>query len=153
MSYAALVTRKRGTLPGDVVLVHYQDRPASFARVEDIRPHGRPGWFLCDLLVLTLPSQPVTWILERSQIDGAEFTMGGQPVRLERLPDLGAVHEQRRAEAPSTGSKGTEASSTGSKPKEAPAAEKPAASAKPSRSRRSSGERAGNVVRLFPRRP
>jgi hypothetical protein len=83
---------KRSTLPGDVVLVYHQGRAASFARVEEIRPHGRPGWFLCDLLILAVPTQPVTWILERGQIDGADFTMGGEPVRIERLPDLGTRH-------------------------------------------------------------
>src|SRR5262245_66647714 len=88
---------KRGTLPGDVVLIHYQGKPASFARIENVRPHPRPGWLFCDLLVLAVPAQPVTWILERAQIDGVEFTMGGQPVRLEKLPELGTIHETARA--------------------------------------------------------
>ncbi|MFM7143687.1 MAG: hypothetical protein ACKO2K_17420 [Alphaproteobacteria bacterium] len=90
------MARPRGTGPGDLVLVHFQGRPATFARIEDIRPQGRPGWFFCDLLVLTVPPQPMTWILEREQIDGVGFTMGGQPVRIERAPDVGALHEEMR---------------------------------------------------------
>ena len=35
------------------------------------------------LLVLTFPLQVFTWILDDSQIEGADFTMGGTPLRLE----------------------------------------------------------------------
>lgn len=91
------MSRRRGTGPGDLVLIHFQGRPASFARVEEIRPQGRPGWFLCDLLVLTIPPQPATWILDREQIDGADFTMGEQPVRLERVAEIGVLHAEQRA--------------------------------------------------------
>lgn len=85
--------------PGDVVLVHLDGSPAGYARIEEIRSHARPGWNECDLLFLAQPLQPVTWILEREQIDGAPFTMGGRPVRIERLPEPGVVHRER-AEAP-----------------------------------------------------
>lgn len=86
--------------PGDVVLVHLDGKPAGYARIEELRRHARPGWYECDLLFLAQPLQPVTWILEREQIDGAPFTMGGRPVVIERLPDLGDVHLQRPAPAP-----------------------------------------------------
>src|SRR5215470_14815023 len=95
------MTTRRSTQPGDVVLVYLVGKPATFARVEDIRPHPRPGWYFCDLLVLGVPPQPLTWILERDQMDGTEFTMGGQPVRLEALGELGALHAQQRASADS----------------------------------------------------
>ncbi|MDG2306032.1 MAG: hypothetical protein P8R42_15555 [Candidatus Binatia bacterium] len=81
--------------PGDVVLVHLDGKPAGYARVEAIRGHARPGWHECDLLFLAQPLQPVTWILEREQIDGTSFSMGGRPVQIERLPDPGEVHLQR----------------------------------------------------------
>ncbi|HZR81916.1 MAG TPA: hypothetical protein VFD92_12530 [Candidatus Binatia bacterium] len=142
---------KRGTSPGDVVLIHYQGRPATYARLEDVRPHARPGWFFCDLLVLAVPVQAVTWILERSQIDGAEFTMGGQPVRLERLPGVGAVHEKRRAadaESPAT-SGDAAAKPDRAKPEAGTAPAAPAAARSTARSR---AARESNVVRLFPRK-
>lgn len=86
------MAKPRSTAPGDVVLIHFRDQPASFARIEEIRRHERPDWFYCDLLMLALPPQPVTWILRREQIDGSAFTMGGESVRIERLPDLGTAH-------------------------------------------------------------
>lgn len=136
------MTAKRGTLPGDVVLIHFQGKPASFARVEGVRAHPRPGWSYCDLLVLAVPPQPVTWILERDQIDGADFTMGGQPVRLERLPDPGKVHAARQS------AESRRATAKEAPPEAAPPAEQPAAG-EPVRHRRA--PRRGNVVPLFPR--
>jgi hypothetical protein len=137
--------RKRGTLPGDVVLIHYQGRPASFARVEDLRSHPRPGWFFCDLLVLAVPVQAVTWILEREQIDGADFTMGGEPVRLERLPDVGSVHEKRRAAEPAESAL-RDAAAPGSGSDAEGGASPPRTAERPQTARE------GNVVQLFPRK-
>ncbi len=100
------MAKPRSTAPGDVVLIHFRDQPASFARIEEIRLHERRDWFYCDLLMLALPPQPVTWVLRREQIDGSAFTMGGESVRIERLPDLGNAHrregtEERGDEGPS----------------------------------------------------
>lgn len=86
--------------PGDVVLVHLDGKAAGYARIEEIREHTRPGWHECDLLFLGQPLQPVTWILEREQIDGTPFTMGGRPVQIDRLPDLGDVHAERAPALP-----------------------------------------------------
>ena len=49
--------------------------------------------------MLTIPPQPATWILDREQIDGADFTMGEQPVRLERVAEIGVLHAEQRAAA------------------------------------------------------
>jgi hypothetical protein len=107
--------KPRSTAPGDVVLIHLREQPATFARVEAIRPHERREWFYCDLLVLAVPTQPVTWILQRHQIDGTPFTMGGEAVRIDRLPDPGTAHggpaaDEEKGVAPparkTTGSKG-----------------------------------------------
>jgi hypothetical protein len=87
---------QRSTNPGDIVLVHLHGKPASFARIEAVRPHDRRGWYYCDLLILAVPPQAVSWILERAQIDGAEFTMGGRGVRMERM--LAAEPRARQAE-------------------------------------------------------
>lgn len=145
--YPATMGRPRGNLPGDVVLIHFQDRPATFARIEDVRPHGRPGWFLCDLLVLSIPPQPVTWILEREQIDGTSFTMGGQPVRLERLPDAGSLHVEMRARE-SAGDSGASCEPG----VEAAEGQGQGVAAEPDSRPPTSTGRGGNVVRLVPRR-
>lgn len=69
----------------DLVSIHIEHQPAFFARVEDIVPDKKPGWWKVSLLVLTNPLQIFTWILEESQINGAPFTMGGTPVMLEKV--------------------------------------------------------------------
>lgn len=69
----------------DLVLVHVDEKPGFYARVEEIAPDVKPGWWQVKLLVLTFPLQVFTWILDDSQIEGAPFTMGGTPIQLEKL--------------------------------------------------------------------
>jgi hypothetical protein len=69
----------------DLVLVHVDNRPGFYARVEDIAPDVKKGWWQVKLLVLTFPLQVYTWILDESQINGAPFTMGGTPLTLEKI--------------------------------------------------------------------
>ncbi|MBU6282377.1 hypothetical protein KGQ64_09070 [bacterium] len=148
------MARPRGTGPGDLVLIHFQGRPATFARVEGLRPQGRPGWFFCDLLVLTVPPQPMTWILEREQVDGTGFTMGGQPVRIERAPDVGVVHEQvREAERAKGSSESTDSSpAEGGEGGARPGDREAGAGGATTGPARDESRRPGNVVQLFPRR-
>ena len=70
----------------DLVLVHLDRKPAFYARLNDVSPDVKRGWYQVELLVLSLPPQTMVWILEEAQINGEEFTMGGRPVRLELLP-------------------------------------------------------------------
>ena len=69
----------------DLVLIHVDNKPGFYARVEEILPDVKPGWWQVKLLVLTFPMQVFTWILDDSQIEGADFTMGGTPLRLENV--------------------------------------------------------------------
>jgi len=69
----------------ELVLVHIDHKPSFYARIEDISPDGKPGWWQVKLLALSFPLQVFTWILDTSQVDGAPFTMGGTPVRLEKV--------------------------------------------------------------------
>jgi len=70
---------------GDVVLIHYQDQPMAYARIEEISPDLKKDWYQVTLLLLTLPAQSVTWILRDEYINGSSFTMGGQAMRLEKV--------------------------------------------------------------------
>lgn len=79
------------TQPGDLMLLYHKEAPAGFARVEEITADVKPGWWQVRLLLLQLPISQVTWILREEYIDGAEFTMGGNPLRLERLPGPGSA--------------------------------------------------------------
>ena len=69
----------------DLVLVHVEDKPGFYARIDDITPDVKKGWWVVRLLVLTFPLQTYTWILDETQIDGASFTMGGTPLKIEKV--------------------------------------------------------------------
>lgn len=73
--------------PGDVILVHVDGKPSFYGRTEEILFDVKRGWRRLRFSVLTLPLQEMIWTLEPSQIDGEPFSMGGTPVRIERLPD------------------------------------------------------------------
>ncbi len=73
------------TAEGDIVLIYFEDKPLVFARIENILPDSKPAWYHVKLLMLQVPVHTITWILRDSYIDGAEFTMNGKKVRLERV--------------------------------------------------------------------
>jgi hypothetical protein len=77
----------------DIVLVHVDNKPGFYARIEEINPDVKPGWWQVRLLVLTFPLQVFTWILDEYQLEGAEFTMGGTPIRME--PVVSPIEEER----------------------------------------------------------
>ena len=69
----------------DLVLIHIDNKPGFYARIEDISPDVKPGWWQVKLLALSFPLQIFTWILDGDQIDGTPFSMGGTPVRIDRV--------------------------------------------------------------------
>jgi hypothetical protein len=69
----------------DIVLIYLEDQPLSFARIEDILADSKPAWYHVKLLLLQIPLQIVTWILRDVYIEGAEFTMNGKRMRLEKV--------------------------------------------------------------------
>ena len=69
----------------DIVLIHFEDRPLVFARIESIRPDIKKDWYHVKLLFLQVPLQIVTWILRDAYIAGDEFTMNGKQMRLEKV--------------------------------------------------------------------
>ena len=69
----------------DLVLVYFEDKPLSFARIEEIVPDSKPNWYHVKLLLLQIPIQVVTWILRDVYINGEEFTMNGKRMRLEKV--------------------------------------------------------------------
>lgn len=73
--------------PRDVIAVYIGDAFSFYARVEEILPDVKKGWRRLRFLVLSQPLKEVIWTLEPSQIDGEPFTMGGTPIRIERVPD------------------------------------------------------------------
>lgn len=69
----------------DIVLIYFEDKPVGFARVEDILPDHKKDWYHITLLMLRIPLQTVTWTLKDIYIEGAEFTMNGNRMRLEKV--------------------------------------------------------------------
>jgi hypothetical protein len=69
----------------DIVLIHFEDQPLGYARIEKILPDNKPDWYHVKLLMLQIPLQVVTWILRDRYITGDEFTMNGKRMRLERI--------------------------------------------------------------------
>jgi hypothetical protein len=72
-------------LENDIVLIHFEDQPLVFARIEAIEADVKPGWYLVKLMMLQVPLQVVTWILRDIYIEGAEFTMNGKKMHLEKV--------------------------------------------------------------------
>lgn len=69
----------------DIVLIHFENKPLSFARIESIEPDIKRDWYHVKLLLLQVPLQVVTWILRNAYINGEPFTMDGKQMRLEKI--------------------------------------------------------------------
>jgi hypothetical protein len=69
----------------DIVLIYMEGQPISFARIESIAADHKRGWYHVKLLLLQVPIQTATWILRDVYINGEEFTMGGNRMRLEKV--------------------------------------------------------------------
>ena len=82
---------------GEIVLIYYQDQPGVFARIESIEPDVKKDWYQVTLLLLTLPTQTVTWILKEPYIYGSPFTMGGRQLRLEEVKKTKFTKKQKEA--------------------------------------------------------
>ena len=84
----------------DIVLIYFEEKPLSFARIEEIFPDIKANWYHVRLLVLQIPLKQVTWILKNEYIEGEEFTMDGKKVRLELIvcpadPEKSAIVEEK----------------------------------------------------------
>jgi len=73
----------------DIVLIYLEETPVSFARIESILPDAKKDWFHIKLLMLNIPLQEITWILKNDYINGSEFHMNGQKIKLEKVESLG----------------------------------------------------------------
>lgn len=77
---------------GELVLIHYEGRPALYARLERVEPDVKKDWYRATLLLLSIPARAVTWILREPYIDGAPFTMGGKDMRIDSVDFPGRTH-------------------------------------------------------------
>ncbi|VEN72614.1 conserved hypothetical protein [Candidatus Desulfarcum epimagneticum] len=84
------------TQKNDLVLIYFKDVPTVFARVDQIDPDPKPGWYHVTLLFLQVPLQTMVWLLRDAQINGEEFTMDGNRIRMEKIPP--SIEKPRRDE-------------------------------------------------------
>lgn len=70
---------------GDIVLIHIREQPTIYARIEAIEPDIKKGWYRVTLLLLSIPQQVITWILREEYINGAPFTMDGNPIMMKEV--------------------------------------------------------------------
>ena len=97
----------------DLVLIFFEDKPLVFARIESILPDSKPNWYHVRLLLLQIPLQVVTWILRDVYIDGAEFTMHGKRMRLEKVaapedaPSVAAREKEQKSAGPAENANNT----------------------------------------------
>ena len=70
-----------------------------FARIEEISPDFKRGWYIVKLLKWQVPLQVVSWILRDVYIDGSEFIMNGKRIRLGKVvriyPEVRFSHDER----------------------------------------------------------
>ena len=78
------------TKAGDLLLIHHNHKPVAYARVEEITADVKQDWWQITLMLLQVPAKRVTWILRSEYIDGDQFTMGGEPMRMEPVPPVAA---------------------------------------------------------------
>ena len=70
---------------GDLVLIHFEEQPAFFARLEEISADRKPDWYEVRLLILQIPLTEVVWLLREEYINGGSFTMQGHGIRIEKV--------------------------------------------------------------------
>jgi hypothetical protein len=80
-----MLSKTKSIKENDIILVYVENEPSFFARAEKIYPDVKPNWWRVKLLILQIPVFVTTWILDNDQIRGAEFTMNGTPVRIEKV--------------------------------------------------------------------
>jgi hypothetical protein len=92
---------------GEVILIHLDSSPAYFARVDRIEPDVKDGWWNLEFLLLTLPAERITWVIEESHMAGAQFMIGETLIWIEQIPPLasGEKREEENSKPVPTGAK------------------------------------------------
>ncbi len=83
----------------DIVLIHFENNPISFARIEDIQPDTKKNWYHTTFLFLQNPPHIITWILKEEYINGAEFTMSDKKIKIEKVESPYKKEETNQPEA------------------------------------------------------
>ncbi len=79
---------------GDVVIIHIDNKPSVYARIEAIEADIKPKWYQVKLLFLSFPPQEISWILKREYLEGSSFTMKDIPIQILPLERSGHQKSQ-----------------------------------------------------------
>ncbi len=92
---------------GEVILIHLDGSPTYFARVDRIEPDVKDGWWKLEFLLLTLPAERITWVIEESHMAGAQFMIGETLIWIEQIRPLssGDNHDEGNGKPVPTGAK------------------------------------------------
>jgi hypothetical protein len=74
---------------GDVVIIHIDNKPSVYARIEVIEADIKPKWYKVTFLFLSFPPQEISWILRREYLEGSPFTMKDIPIQIMSLERAG----------------------------------------------------------------
>ncbi len=85
---------------GDVVIIHIDNKPSVYARIEAIEADIKPKWYQVKLLFLSFPPQDISWILKREYLEGSPFTMKDIPIQILPLERS----ERHKSQTPKKGS-------------------------------------------------
>jgi hypothetical protein len=80
---------------GDVVIIHIDNKPSAYARIESINPDIKPKWYQVRLLFLSFPPQEITWIIKREYLEGSLFAMNDIPMQITALEKPRQVQKQQ----------------------------------------------------------
>jgi hypothetical protein len=79
---------------GDVVIIHIDNKPSVYARIEAIEADIKPKWYQVKFLFLSFPPQDISWILKREYLEGSPFTMKDIPIQILPLERSGRHKSQ-----------------------------------------------------------
>ncbi len=80
----------------DVVLIYMENKPLTFARIEDIEPDHKRDWYHVKFLFLQLPIRTGIWILKDIYINGEEFTMGGKKMEIKLVEKSSEILKEKK---------------------------------------------------------
>ena len=70
---------------GDIFLCFVDNSPAFYARVNEISYDVKPGWYEFMFTQLGMPLNHIAWKLQAAHINGDDFTMGGKPIKIQKV--------------------------------------------------------------------
>jgi len=95
-----LNTKLEPIVANDVALLIVSGQSQCFARVEQIVEDTAPGWVNVTFTILVVPTKVLRFIVPESALIGGEFSVGGTPMRFEKLARPSAEEIEALSQSP-----------------------------------------------------